>query len=288
MEKVTDWIMLWRQLVEARSHSWKKENSPEGEEDPWQSRARSFSEAVRQRWAKPDAQRDLILTLIKTLPDATVLDIGAGTGGWAIPMARHAGKITAIEPSSAMIEVMRENLAMEHIDNVEIIQATWPEVEVKTHDFSLCSHAMYGCPDLAAFVQAMTKATRRICFMLMRAPAHDGTMARAAMKVWGHPHDSPNFQVAYSAMLQIGIYPHVLMGAPDQRPPWTNDSFAAAMGEVKRRLGLEASSAEDAFLQDLLKSRLTFQDGKYVWPKEVRSALVYWEGSGGSNIVSQK
>jgi hypothetical protein len=116
--------------------------------------------------------------------------------------------------------------------------------------------------------------------MLMRAPAHDGIMAQAAMRVWGQPHDSPNFQVAYGAMLQMGIYPHVLMGDPDQWPPWTSDSFAAAMDEVKRRLGLKSSSAGDAFLFDLLKSRLTFRDGKYVWPKEVRSVLVYWEGAG--------
>ena len=126
----------------------------------------------------------------------------------------------------------------------------------------------------------MTKATRRTCFMLMRAPAHDGTMALAALRVWGQPHDSPNFQVAYNAMLQMGLYPHVLMGAPDLWEPWENDSFEAAMEEVKHRLGLGSSSEHDAFLRNLLESRLTFRDGKALWPREVRSALIYWEGAG--------
>lgn len=280
MEKVTDWIKLWRELVEAQAHMWKKEKSSEGEEDHWQDKARSFSESVKQRWAKPDSHRDFILSLLKANPGSTVLDIGAGTGGWAIPMARLAAKVTAIEPSAEMIRVLRENMEEEGVQNVKIIQESWPEAEFEPHDISLCSHAMYGFPNLPTFVHSMTKTTKNTCLMLIRAPSHDATMAKAATRIWGQAHDSPNFQVAYGAMLQMGIYPHVLMGDPDQWPPWTSASYEDALAEVKRRFALESQSDHDAFLLDLLKSRLTFRDGSYVWPQEVRSALVYWKGSG--------
>jgi len=33
----------------------------------------------------------------------------------------------------------------------------------------------------------------------------------------------------------------------------------------------------DGFLPDLLRRRLSRQDGVYVWPQEICSALVYWE-----------
>ena len=85
--------------------------------------------------------------------------------------------------------------------------------------------------------------------------------------------------MAYGALLQIGLYPHVLMGDPDQWPPWTSASYEDALAEIKRRFALESPSDHDAFLLDLLKSRLTVRDEKYVWPQEVRSALVYWKGS---------
>jgi SAM-dependent methyltransferase len=279
MERVTDWVKLWRELVEAQSHMWKREKPSEADEDHWRDKARSFSESVKQRWAKPDSHRDFILSLLKAHPASTVLDIGAGTGGWAVPMARFAAKVTALEPSAEMTRVLHENLEEEGILNVEIFRESWPEAHVEPHDFSLCSHSMYGCPDLPGFVLAMTGATKNTCLILMRVPSHDGTMAEAATRIWGHPHDSPNFQVAYSALLQIGIYPHVLMGDPDQWPPWTSGSYEEALAEVKRRLSLETSSDHDEFLLDLLKSRLAFRDGKYVWPLEVRSALVYWKGS---------
>jgi len=282
VEKVTDWILLWKELVEHQSHRRKKEKSSEGGNDYWRDKARSFDQGVKRRWAEPDSHRDFILSLLESNQGSTVLDIGAGTGGWAIPMARLAKKVTAIEPSSEMIRFMTENLRREGIRNVEIVQGSWPggAKGIETHDFSLCSHAMYGCPDLPAFVGTMAEATRKTCLLLIRAPSHDGIMAKTAMRIWGHPHDSPNFQVAYSAMLQMGIYPHVFMGSPDQWDQWTSASLEEAVAEVKRRFGLDSPCEQDTFLQDLLASRLAFQDGKYVWPREVRSALIYWESTG--------
>jgi SAM-dependent methyltransferase len=279
VEKVTDWILLWRQLAESQSHIWKKGNGSDGEDDHWKDRARSFADGVKKRWAMPDTHKDFILSMLKADPNSTVIDIGAGTGGWAVPMARHASKVTALEPSSEMIKVMRENLEQEGTGNVEIIQGSWPETETEPHDYSLCAHAMYGVADLPAFVKAMSSVTRKTCLMLLRAPAHDGTMAQAALRIWGQPYDSPNFQIAYAAMLQMGLYPHVLMGKADQWDPWTNASFEEAMAETRRRFKVPFPSEHDAFLDELLKSRLTYRDGRCVWPSEVRSALIYWDGA---------
>jgi hypothetical protein len=33
----------------------------------------------------------------------------------------------------------------------------------------------------------------------------------------------------------------------------------------------------DDFLIDLLKRRLMLVDGKYVWPRSVRSAMLFWQ-----------
>jgi precorrin-6B methylase 2 len=279
VEKVTDWILLWRQLVESQSHIWNTKNASDGKQDPWKDRARSFRDGVKKRRATPDAHRDFVISMLRANPESTVVDIGAGTGGWAIPMARHARMVTALEPSSEMIAVMKEEIALEEIGNVEIVQGAWPETEVAPHDFSLCSHAMYGAADLPAFVDTMSRITRKTCLLLMRAPAHNGTLAEAAKRIWGQPHDSPNFQVAYGALLQMGMYPHVLMGKAGQWDPWTNASFEEAMAEMRRRFRLQPDSEHEAFLEHLLTSRLTQSDGKYVWPSEVRSALIYWDGA---------
>jgi precorrin-6B methylase 2 len=271
---MTDWAALWRELVEIKERSNKREASATGEADVWKARARSFDEGVKRRWATPDSSRAFVMSQLDS--NATLLDIGAGTGAWAALMARHARRITAVESSPAMIEVMQENLVVEGITNVAIAQGAWPDVAVESHDFSLCSHAMYGYPDLPAFIRRMAASTKRTCFLVLRAPSIDCIMAEAAQHVWGQPLDSPNFTIAYNVLLQMGIYPNVLMEDTGLWDARTSESLEEAVSVVKRRLGLNGDTEYDGFLADLLRRRLAYQDGQYVWPREVRSALAYW------------
>jgi len=278
MGRETDWAALWRELVAGQQRSWHHQVD-EGEADVWVKKAHDFHARTVRRWESPDSSRELIAATLRAHPGATALDIGAGTGAWAAFLARAAAQVTAVEPSGAMIGVMRGHLAAEGAANVAVVEGAWPDVAVEPHDFTLCSHAMYGCPDLPGFVRAMIRCTRRVCFLLMRAPTADGIMAQAARRVWGHPHDSPNFQVAYNVLLQMGICPDVRMEDSGLWDPWTSPSLEEALAELKRRFDLGESSEHDAFLAELLRRNLTPADGGYLWPRGVRSALVYWDVS---------
>ena len=63
-------------------------------------------------------------------------------------------------------------------------------------------------------------------------------MAQAAMLVWGHPYDSPNFQIAYQILLEMGIFPNVIMENEHLWKQWRNNSLEEALAELKGRLGL--------------------------------------------------
>jgi SAM-dependent methyltransferase len=276
MERITDWNSLWRELVEIKSHSRKRDAGAESQADVWHAKARSFDESVKRRWAKPDSSREFILSQFDA--DSTVLDIGAGTGAWTVLLARRVRQVTAVDLSEAMLKAMQENLVAEGITNVKTVQGAWPDVSVEPHDFALCFHAMYGCLDLPAFIARMVACTRRMCFLMLRAPTLDGVRAEAAQHIWGHPLDSPNFTIAYNILLQIGIYANVLMedtGLWEQR---TSASLEDAFSDMKRHFGLNGNSEHDGYLMDLLRRRLTWHASRnqYVWPREVRSALVYW------------
>ncbi len=274
MEKITDWNALWRELVEVKARNHQRKSDSKKGADIWAGRALEFKEGVQRRWVRPDSSRDFILSQVNG--DSTVLDIGAGTGAWSALLARRAKRVTAVEPSAAMIAVMREDLAAQSIANVAIVQGAWPEVSVEPHDFSLCSHAMYGCPDLAAFLRHMDACTRRICFLLLRAPSIDGVRAEAARHIWGQPLDSPNFAIAYNVLLQIGIYANVQLENTGLWKPRTSPSLEDALRDMKRFMDLDETGDHDGYLMDLLRRRLVWKDGQYVWPPEVRSALVYW------------
>jgi 2-polyprenyl-3-methyl-5-hydroxy-6-metoxy-1,4-benzoquinol methylase len=275
MEKLTDWNSLWRELVEIKAKSRECRFGKGSREDIWEDRATEYKEGVKRRWVRPDSSRDFILSQIDS--GSTVLDIGAGTGDWSILLSRTAKRVTAVEPSGSMIGVMRSSLQDEGISNVTIAQGAWPDVSVEPHDFSLCSHAMYGSPDLAAFVLKMVACTRRICFLLMRAPSLSGVRAEAARHIWGQPLDSPNFTIAYNVLLQLGIFANVQMENTGLWKPRVSESLEEAMSSMRRFLGLGESADHDGYLTDLLRRRLTLKDGRYYWPPEVRSALIYWQ-----------
>jgi 2-polyprenyl-3-methyl-5-hydroxy-6-metoxy-1,4-benzoquinol methylase len=274
MEKTTNWNLLWQQLVEIKTQSRKRRMGEETEEDVWCKRAAEFKKGVKRRWTKPDSSRDFILSQLD--PDSTVLDIGAGTGDWSALLARKARSVTAVEPSPAMIDVMRQSLQDEGITNVAIVQGSWPDVSVEPHDFSLCSHAAYGYPDLVTFIRQMVTHTRRTCFLLLRAPALDSVRAEAAQHIWNQPLDSPNFSIAYNVLLQMGIFANVLMENTGLWKPRVSATLEEALKDMKRFLGLDEVTEYEEYLKDLLKRRLKPQNGLYVWPREVRSALVYW------------
>jgi len=276
MEKVTDWAALWRELCEAQARSWQADGTRTAE-DVWREKARGFAAGVAKRWSTPDSSRGTVAAWLDAHPGSTVLDVGAGTGAWAAFLAGHARRVTAVEPSPAMVEVMKETLAAARATNVDVLQASWPDVTIEPHDVSLCSQAMFGFADFPAFVRSLERVTRRHCFLLMRAPVMDGVMAEVSRCVWGHPFDSPNFQVGYNALLELGIFPDVVMEDSGLWEPWSSAGPEDAVAEVKRRFGLPAAGEHDAFLRDLVGRRLTPVDGRYQWPRGVRSALMHWD-----------
>jgi hypothetical protein len=185
--------------------------------------------------------------------------------------------VTAVEPSPALVEVMRENVAAAGLHNVKVIQSAWPGLSVEPHDFTLCSHAMYGQADLPALVRSMNAVTRRTCFMIIRMTTVDGIMGRAAQRVLGHPYDCPTGAVAYNALLQMGLFPSLLMESSGYWDPWSSASPQEAVAEVKDKLGLgEGPGEHDAFLNDMVRDSLTLQGDRYIWPRAIRSALIYW------------
>ena len=120
----------------------------------------------------------------------------------------YAKSITAIDPSESMLAQLTTRIESEKLDNVKVIKGSWPVVEVESHDISFCSHSVYGAEDLPAFIRAMQEKTRKRIIILLRAPGEDGLMAKATSFVWGHPYDSPNYQIAIRILWSMGIFPN--------------------------------------------------------------------------------
>ena len=144
-------------------------------------------------WFRADPRRegDATLDALRTLvtPDDTILDIGAGGGRYALPLALHAREVIAVEPSEAMRSVLAEGMAGHGIDNIRVVESTWPCDEPLRADAALISHVGYDIEDFGPFLDAMEEAAGRLCVavLLSRPPPSRADPFWEA--VYGEPRD---------------------------------------------------------------------------------------------------
>ena len=126
-----------------------------------------------------DPALDALLQLVR--PGDRWLDIGAGAGRYALPLARAlaptGGEVVAVDPSRSMLDALREIAAEHGIDNVRPVEVRWPPADSALPDFAadvaLIAHVSYDIEAIGPFVEAMESSARRLCVAILmeRQPA---------------------------------------------------------------------------------------------------------------------
>ena len=131
----------------------------------------------------PDRTGDPVLDALRAhaRPADTWLDIGAGAGRYALPIARAVRRVIALDPSRSMLEGLREGIAAHRIDNVEVYDGRWPGIAADNAalarelpvDVSLIAHVGYDVEAIGPFLDGMERATTRECVAILmeRSPA---------------------------------------------------------------------------------------------------------------------
>jgi ubiquinone/menaquinone biosynthesis C-methylase UbiE len=82
-------------------------------------------------------------------PESSLLDLGAGTGRFALAAAPHCKRVVAVDVSPAMIAVLEQNAAVRGVTNVECVQAGFLSYEHRGEalDFVYSRNALHHLPD---------------------------------------------------------------------------------------------------------------------------------------------
>jgi SAM-dependent methyltransferase len=102
-------------------------------------------------------------------PGAKVLDIGAGPGSWALPLAETAGEVTALEPADGMVAILKSRIADTGTKNIIIDQNTWQSVAIEEkgwqNRFDLVFASMTPGIDGPSALRKMMTASRGSCYL---------------------------------------------------------------------------------------------------------------------------
>jgi ubiquinone/menaquinone biosynthesis C-methylase UbiE len=84
----------------------------------------AFVAGFDDKQGRPDPAGDLSALAERGLgKGSTVVDLGAGTGQFALRAARQFGKVIAVDISPAMLEALRERASELSLDNLDCVQA---------------------------------------------------------------------------------------------------------------------------------------------------------------------
>ena len=221
-----------------------------------------------------DPSAEAVLALARR--DETWLDIGAGGGRYALPLALRVARVYAVEPSPSMRAVLRAGMTEHAIDNIDVIARRWPlGADAPAADVALLAHLGYDVEDFDTWLDAAEESASRRCVVVMRA----GDSTSAGHVLWNEIHGEP--RVPYPTLRELlvlllarGALPEVMLA---QRQGWGYASRDELLEASRRQLWLRPGSAKDRHLQQLLQERAVERGGSWsLDPRPTCDGIVTW------------
>jgi len=210
-----------------------------------------------------------------------VLDIGAGPGTLAIPFAKKAAHVTAVEPAEGMCAVMREKMTELGVNNITVVQKRWEEAEVARdleppYDVVVASFSL-GMYDIRDAIEKMIQVSSRYIYLYHFAG--ESTWSRQWKDLWPRLHgreyiSGPMSDVLYNVLYQMGIYPNITTFKMDHQQRYS--SWDEAMMELAT-LARAESEEQKAVLREYLERNLKWEDGELVMHGTSIRVKIWWE-----------
>jgi SAM-dependent methyltransferase len=114
--------------------------TPPRSKEYWNNHARSFPRFEEGE----DNYEAGVLRMIKEhgvdFRGASILDVGCGSGMYTIRIAREAARVTALDVSDVMLDILREDAEGLGLRNIDYVRSDWMEYDSdKTFDVVFCS-----------------------------------------------------------------------------------------------------------------------------------------------------
>jgi 16S rRNA G527 N7-methylase RsmG len=208
-----DWNEIWK-VRQKRHESSKRINDPLHN---WNKRENAERYDSTSRSEYDDRVKTTIAGLDIT-KNSRVLDIGAGPGTLAIPIAPLVNEVTAIEPGEGMVSILNEHAKKKKITNITSIQKRWEDVDISRdlcgqYDVVIASLSL-TMEDIRQALQKMDAVSREYVYLFwfVDMPFWEKMYADLWNPLHGlEYHPGPKADCLFGVLYQLGIYANVEM-----------------------------------------------------------------------------
>jgi SAM-dependent methyltransferase len=271
----------WRSLVRARRKEIERLSGAPDRDDTryWERRAKRFAARL-----EGTAQGDPLTARLGRVCRArtTVLDVGSGPGRFALAIAPRVAEVVALDPSRAMLAILRREARTRGLANVRTVEGRWPEASpaVDPVDVAFSSYVLPIVEDAPRFLRALDAAARRYAFLYLGAFTADAVVD----PIWRHFHGTPRrpgptWLDAVAVLREIGIEPEVEVVEVRSRTRFV--TLAEAVRDYRDLLVLPDTPDVRRELAGLLREWLVKTEGALRPPiATLPAAVVRWQPSG--------
>jgi SAM-dependent methyltransferase len=210
MHHIIDWNELWKATHGCSPERSRKDRDPAA---VWDKRAGAYHRATRDGTRATSQE----LGILNLRDDDTVLDVGAGTGRLAVPIAQRVAHVTAVDPSGGMLALLEERMREKGRGNYAIVRMRWEDVvigkDIEVHDVAIAAFSL-GFYDLGAALQKLDTAARRSVYLFWHAgewrSREEMELYRAAFgEEEAMQRGYPDYIYPVNILHDAGIYPNV-------------------------------------------------------------------------------
>jgi len=210
-------------------------------------------------------------------PDDAVIDVGAGGGRIAVPLARRCREVIAVEPSPAMRAVLEEEMARHGVRNIRVVPDRWEDAVVEPAALVFAAHVTYGVQAIAPFLRKLDGAARRHAALVTMTDPPQSPLA----PFWRYVHGEARLRLPcrdelLAVLRELGAEPEVLPLGP--APVLPLGPPAEAVDFLRFRLVVGPGTPADVRLHEAIDRLVEVRDG-LLWPRDARAnerSLLRW------------
>lgn len=263
-----DWNGLWNKSLQ----NLPKKNNPES----WDNIASKFNE-----WMEKDDYPEKLLNRIELDSTDTVLDIGCGNGVITIPLAQKTTKVTAMDISSKMLEILMKNAKNSGFNNINTVNRRiedLTEEDVGKHDVVVASRSLNGVSDIGNELEKINNIAQKSVYLTLWGADNRRFEREMAQLLGRESHRHPDYIYVYNILHDLGIFANVEMLESNTRNYYSN--VEEALDRLRWRIG-DLNKEEESILREYLEENMiktpdgtiTYSNGKADW------VLIWWKKS---------
>lgn len=258
-----DWLKYWQEALKQKTDKNKD----------WDKAAPHF-----HKRAKKDDYHDLLFSKLILNENDSLLDLGCGEGSITLPIAKQVRKVTGVDSSTKMQELLNKRAQEQNIKNVDTILKSLEDIsyeEIGDYDVVLASRSLNGIIPIEETLKTINEIANKYVFITLFGPENWKIEKEFNEYIGKENKPFPEYNYMFNILYNMGIYANI--ERLDIKAYREYSSIEEAMDNGKFRLDLlndDEKAQLRKYLNEILKK--DSETGKLYNEKDKADWILIW------------